>query len=84
VRKTRATRVSKPKPAVNVQAVPAAPLWVLKSAKPGMAWVAPPGSSEIRTVTVGDTLQGVGKVTAIAQDAAGRWVVSGTAGRINQ
>lgn len=58
--------------------------WVLKSAKPGMAWVAPPGSNELKSVAVGDTLAGVGRVTAIAKDEAGRWYVSGTRGRIRQ
>ena len=58
--------------------------WVLKSAKPGMAWVAPPGSNELKSIAVGDTLNGVGRVTAIAKDEAGRWYVSGTRGRIRQ
>jgi len=58
--------------------------WVLKSAKPGMAWVAMPGSSEIKTVSVGDTLSPIGKITAVGKDASGSWVVSGTRGKINQ
>lgn len=58
--------------------------WVLRSAKPGMAWVSEKGSTEMRTVSVGDTLAGIGKVTAIATDAQGRWVVNGTRGSINQ
>ncbi len=58
--------------------------WVLKSAKPGMAWVAMPGSSEIKAVAVGDNLPGVGRVTAVGKDSAGRWVVSGTRGSVNQ
>jgi hypothetical protein len=62
----------------------AAANWVLKSARPGSAWVSMPGSSEIRTVSVGDALPGVGKVTAIDKDANGRWMVTGTRGTINQ
>src|SRR5262249_11799620 len=54
--------------------------WVLKSAKPGTAWVSEPGSAEIRAVSVGETLNGLGKITSISQDSGGRWVVSGTKG----
>lgn len=75
-----------PKPAAAPKA--AAPVrsvsWVLRSAKPGMAWVSEKGSNEMRTVSVGDTLAGIGKVTSIATDAQGRWVVNGTRGSINQ
>lgn len=58
--------------------------WVLRSAKPGTAWISEEGSSEMRTVSVGDNVAGIGKVTAIAKDDAGRWVVNGTRGKINQ
>jgi hypothetical protein len=64
--------------------VPGSSHWVLKSAKPGMAWIAEPGSAEIRTVSVGESVKGLGKVTSISQDSGGRWVVSGTRGQINQ
>jgi polyhydroxyalkanoate synthesis regulator phasin len=76
--------VSKPKEAAK----PAAPArkidWVLRSAKPGTALVSERGSNEMRTVAVGDTLSGIGKVTAITTDSQGRWVVSGTRGSIKQ
>jgi len=73
------------KPATKPAAAPARKIeWVLRSAKPGMAWVSEKGSSEMRTVGVGDTLAGIGKVTAITTDAQGRWVVNGTRGAINQ
>lgn len=58
--------------------------WVLRSAKPGTAWISEEGSSEMRTISVGDNVAGIGKVTAIAKDDAGRWVVNGTRGKINQ
>lgn len=63
---------------------PAVTAWVLKSAKPGTAWVAQKGSSELKMVTVGSTLSGIGKVTSIRQNAAGKWVVNGSKGQINQ
>ncbi len=62
----------------------AAPAWVLRSAKPGMAWVSAPNSNELKTVAVGDMLSGIGKVTVIDKDSLGRWVVVGTASRLSQ
>lgn len=57
--------------------------WVLKGAQPGRAMVARAGESDIQNVAVGDTLPGLGRITAIVyQD--GKWVVEGTRGRISQ
>lgn len=58
--------------------------WQLKSAKPGMAWLAEPGSSELRAVAVGETLPGIGKIVSISTDASGKWVVTGAHGKISQ
>ena len=57
--------------------------WVLKSAQPGHAMVSRAGENEMRNVTVGDTLPGVGRVTQIYQSSTG-WIVQGTDGRILQ
>lgn len=57
--------------------------WILKGAQPGQAMVARAGESDSRTVKVGDSLTGVGRITAI-EFQAGRWTVIGTQGRINQ
>lgn len=79
-----AAETAKPKEAAK----PAAPVrkveWVLRSARPGSALVSERGSNEMRTVAVGDTLAGIGKVTSIAADSQGRWVVNGTRGSIKQ
>jgi len=58
--------------------------WVLKAAKPGVAWVAPKGSDDLHMVETGDSLTGIGKVTSIIMDSSGYWVVNGTKGRISQ
>ncbi len=58
--------------------------WVLKAAKPGVAWVAKKGSGDLLMVETGDSLPGVGNVTAIVKSSSGRWVVNGTKGRISQ
>lgn len=57
--------------------------WVLKGAQPGRAMVARAGETDIQNVAVGDTLPGLGRITAIVyQD--GKWIVEGTKGRISQ
>jgi hypothetical protein len=79
--------VSEPSPSASAakkRASGKAHTWVLKSAKPGMAWVAETGSNELKTVTVGETLDGIGKITAIVKDSSGHWVVSGTKGILAQ
>ena len=70
----------KSKPAVR-QAQPVQ--WVLKGAQPGRAMVSRAGESEMRTVEVGDSLPGVGRISSIAYEN-GRWVVIGSEGRISQ
>lgn len=65
---------------------PAAPKavrqWTLRAASPGLAWIAPSASSQdLRQVEVGDTLPGVGRVTAIEMQGDA-WTVRGTKGII--
>jgi hypothetical protein len=58
-------------------------MWELRSAQPGTAMVARQGQDDVRTVSVGDTLPSVGRITAIEQSPNG-WVVTGTLGSIRQ
>lgn len=58
--------------------------WVLKSAKPGMAWVSKRGEAELRSLSVGENLPGIGRILSIAPNNAGRWTVLGTTGKIVQ
>lgn len=58
--------------------------WVLRSAKPGTAWVAEKESGALRSVSIGESLTGIGKVKSVTKDSMGHWVVSGTKGRISQ
>lgn len=67
-------------PSLTAQSVPALEI---RAAQPGRAWVARPGDNDLQSVSVGDTLPGIGRVTSIAQ-VGGRWVVEGTRGRLNQ
>lgn len=56
--------------------------WVLRAATPEQAWVAPSATSrELRPVRVGDTLPGVGRITAISLDGD-NWTLRGTAGTL--
>lgn len=57
--------------------------WELRGASPGQAFVAEKGTQNLRTVNVGDSLNGVGRITSIAVEG-GQWVVRGTSGRITQ
>lgn len=58
-------------------------VWVLKSAQPDTAMVSRQGETEMRSVAVGDTLRGIGRITAVALEN-GQWVVRGTTGEIRQ
>ncbi len=75
---------SAPKPVVKTE--PAATsarsvAWVLRSAQPGAAMVVPKAGGDMRTVRVGDTLSGLGRIIAIEQRGS-RWVVQGTQGTL--
>lgn len=61
-----------------------APKWVLRSAKPGQAWVSESGSNEMRSIAVGDVLAGIGKIESISLNDQKKWVVKGTRGNIAQ
>lgn len=57
-------------------------VWVLRAATPDEAWVAKGENSRaIQPVHVGETLQGIGQITAIRQDGD-RWIVEGTQGMV--
>lgn len=78
-------KAAAPKPKAQPAPAPAATrtTWVLKAAKPGKAWVSPAGANTIRGVGLGDTLDGIGKITAISF-SGGRWIIQGTGGQIRQ
>jgi intracellular multiplication protein IcmG len=41
----------------------------------------PSGGGEMKTVAVGDTLSGIGRIKSIQMEG-GRWVVQGTTGKV--
>lgn len=57
--------------------------WVLRSARPGRASIAPKDSNDLRTVEIGETVSGLGQITYIGPES-GRWVVRGTKGIVTQ
>ena len=57
--------------------------WVLRGASPGQAFVAERGTQNLRTLSVGDRLSGIGRIQSIAKES-GRWVLRGTSGRLTQ
>lgn len=57
--------------------------WVLRAATPDTAWVSMgPEAQELRRVTVGETLSGIGKVKEIRQDGES-WTLVGTKGSVH-
>lgn len=85
---TAVTDTPAPKP-VKVKkpaaAKPAAPVksWELRSAWNGTAMIGRPGESDLRSIAVGETVPGLGRITSIAK-MGGVWVVQGTSGRLTQ
>ncbi len=57
--------------------------WVLRAAQPGKASLAPKGSNEMRSVSMGDTVEGLGKIVSI-QSENGVWTVRGTKGFVTR
>lgn len=77
-------QASEPAPVKKASApVKASTVWRMRSAQPGKAVVSPQGSSDMRNVEVGDTLDGIGKIQSIAM-VSGCWVIEGTRGKILQ
>lgn len=60
-----------------------APVWKLRSAQPGRAVIYEARRDEMKTVEIGDTVSGIGKILSIS-NASGKWVVQGTTGRVVQ
>lgn len=58
-------------------------VWKLRSAKPGSAVLYDQRYDEMKTVEIGDTVSGLGKITSIS-NSTGKWVVEGTKGRVQQ
>lgn len=71
-----AVPVKKKRPAKTVK-------WVLRSAQPGKATLSAEGSNDLKSVEIGNTLPGVGRIISI-QIENGLWIVRGTNGAISQ
>lgn len=69
-----------PKP-VSVSPQPHVTGWALRSAQPGSAMVVPKAGGDMRTIRVGDSLSGLGRITAIELRGS-KWVVQGTQGTL--
>jgi len=80
-------KASKPKTAANTTPKSAgtayAQSWELRAAQPGRAWISKPGTRDMQGVQVGQTISGLGRITAITFQG-GRWAVIGTQGQIRQ
>lgn len=57
--------------------------WVLRAAMPGQAWIATSADDkDLKPVHVGDTVTGIGRVTAIEAKDGDAWVIQGTKGTV--
>jgi intracellular multiplication protein IcmG len=59
------------------------PIWKLRSARPGNAVIYDSRGREMKTVEVGDSVAGIGKIRSISV-VNGKWVVQGSQGKIVQ
>jgi|GEM_PF-5931802 len=57
--------------------------WSLRAAQPELAVIAPKGTNDLKSVTIGNYVVGLGQITAI-ENIDNRWVVIGTQGRLSQ
>ncbi len=57
--------------------------WELRAAQPGKAWVSQKGREDLQPIVIGDTLSGLGRITAISFNN-NRWIVTGQNGSIKQ
>jgi hypothetical protein len=81
----KADTVKKPAPAAPriTSSEAEAPRWVLRSAQNGRAVVSDRSTGDLRSIQVGDTLRGVGRIESIS-NSSGRWVVQGSQGQVRQ
>jgi hypothetical protein len=57
--------------------------WILRSAQPGLAYIVRRQGGALKSITTGDRVAGLGRITAIYQQD-GRWIVQGTQGTLRQ
>ena len=82
---TQGEKSKKRKKSAPTQPTTPSVTWELRSAQEGRAFISKQGESEMLSVSVGDTVQSIGRVQTITLDSAsGMWVVQGTTGKIVQ
>lgn len=74
---------AKTTPKIETKSSAETPRWVLRSAQNGRAVVSDRSSGDLRSIEIGDTLRGIGKIQSISA-VNGRWVVQGSQGAIKQ
>lgn len=79
--RSTATETPRSRPAA---AAPAPVRWVLRAAQSNEAWVSRSAEGQLRSVSVGESLEGIGRITAIRQNGNGGWEVIGTQGSLRQ
>lgn len=82
---TQSDKSKKRKKSSVTQNVKPSVQWELRSAQEGRAFISKQGENEMTNVSVGDNVQGIGRIEAITMDSTtGMWVVQGTTSKIVQ
>ena len=58
--------------------------WVLRSAKPGVAWISEKNSNDLKKIKVGDTISGLGNIQSITHTRSQGWVIQASLGSLKQ
>ncbi len=59
------------------------PVWSIRAAQPGRAVIREKKTGEMKSVEVGDTVNGLGRIKSIAKHS-NQWVIKGTSGTVTQ
>jgi hypothetical protein len=76
-------KITKPAKAASPKKTASLVQWELRAAQPGRAWVSKSGERDMQSVEVGQSLAGIGTISAISYQN-GRWLVQGSMGQIRQ
>ncbi|MCB1557523.1 MAG: hypothetical protein KDJ50_01205 [Alphaproteobacteria bacterium] len=87
VQVSRSSRIDEPRANISTVSSVSRPVktvsWVLKGAQSGKALISKEGQRDIMSVSVGETVAGLGTILSIEQGAQG-WVVQGTKGSVRE
>ncbi|PCJ99027.1 MAG: hypothetical protein COA45_06165 [Zetaproteobacteria bacterium] len=81
--KNKDTNTTSKKTPKNIKKMPQKAAWTIRAAQPGKAVIYDKNNKEMKSVEVNDTLIDIGRIKSI-QLKNGRWIITGTKGKIVQ